>query len=112
MPKLGFTTNRGIGYHVSYRDPDTGVPRKHRFGMIEAHDAELAYHRWLARHLGGDNASSTAPKDAAPAFQFDELDDLKAAVAAAEAVIGLIERRESVAGFTHRMARIERELVE
>jgi len=51
VPKLSFTKNRGIGYHVSYRDPVTGSPRRHRFGMVSKAEAELAYHRWLAEHL-------------------------------------------------------------
>lgn len=44
----------GIGYYVTFRDPQTGMPRKHRFGIREKDrlaDAELAYHQWLASYL-------------------------------------------------------------
>lgn len=54
IPKLCFTTTEGIGYYVTYRDPRTGSPRKHRFGIKDkgrAADAQLAYHKWLAEYL-------------------------------------------------------------
>lgn len=30
IPKLRFTTLRGIGWHFAYRDSKSGSPRKHR----------------------------------------------------------------------------------
>ena len=51
VPQLRFTRARGIGWHVSYRDPRAGTPRKHRFGMVTEEEARVAYHRWLADHL-------------------------------------------------------------
>jgi len=57
IPKLRFTESRGIGWHVSYRDPETGTPRKHRFGISERareEEAVAAYHRWLGEHLNGE----------------------------------------------------------
>ena len=52
IPKLRYTKLRGIGWHVSYRDPATGMPRRERFGLLEKDDAEAKYHAWLVRHLG------------------------------------------------------------
>jgi integrase len=54
VPKLKYTDCRGIGWHVSYRDPETGTPRRHRFGMVSLAEAESAYHEWVAAHLRGD----------------------------------------------------------
>lgn len=54
IPKLAFTTNRNIGWHVSYRDPASGQPRRHRFGMIDESEARVQYHAWVAGHLNGD----------------------------------------------------------
>lgn len=54
IPKLCFTTTEGIGYYATYRDPRTGTPRRHRFGIKEKSrlaEAELAYHKWLAQYL-------------------------------------------------------------
>jgi len=54
IPKLCFTTTEGIGYYTTYRDPRTGTPHKHRFGIKEKSrlaEAELAYHKWLAQYL-------------------------------------------------------------
>lgn len=55
-PKLSFTENQGIGWHVSFRDPSTGRPVRHRFNIRERSrepEARIAYHRWLAPHLEG-----------------------------------------------------------
>jgi len=54
VPKLKYTDRRNIGWHVSYRDPKTGTPRRHRFGMVSLAEAESAYHEWVAAHLKGD----------------------------------------------------------
>ncbi|TVR99658.1 MAG: hypothetical protein EA423_12325, partial [Phycisphaerales bacterium] len=57
---------RGLGWHVSYRDPETGVPRKVRFGEKSKAEAERAYHAWVAAYLGGDGrAPPVAAKDTA-----------------------------------------------
>ena len=42
VPKLSFTENQGIGWHVSYRDPSTGLPRRHRFGIFPPGDPRVA----------------------------------------------------------------------
>lgn len=55
VPKLRFLANRGIGWHVSYRDPATGIPRKHRFRIDDRAregEARAFYHAWVAKHLG------------------------------------------------------------
>ena len=55
VPKLSFTENQGIGRHVSFRDPMTGLPRKHRFQIAERTGEEKAralYHAWVAKYLG------------------------------------------------------------
>ncbi len=66
IPKLQFTESRGIGWHVSYRDPDTGTPRKHRFGISERsreEEARAAYHRWLGEHLNGETPKPRPAKE-------------------------------------------------
>ena len=60
IPKLRYTENRGIGWHVSYRDPDTGTPKKHRFGMVTKSEANTAYEAWLAAWLQNDHAAAAA----------------------------------------------------
>ena len=55
VPQLKFTRNQNIGWHVSYRDPSTGMPRRHRFGQVSREDAESAYYAWVAGHLQGEN---------------------------------------------------------
>lgn len=51
VPKLTYSDNRGIGWHVSYRDPDSGTPRKHKFGKVPEARAKVAYAAWLSSHL-------------------------------------------------------------
>lgn len=63
VPQLRFTENRNVGWHVSYRDPNTGVPRKHRFGMIDEEQARIEYHRWLVDHLGGGSGEAQAAEE-------------------------------------------------
>ena len=31
IPTLAFTKSQDIGWHVNYRDPQSGVPRRRRF---------------------------------------------------------------------------------
>jgi integrase len=57
IPKLRYTTLRGIGWHVTYRDPASGSPSKHRFGITEKDrepEARVLYHAWVLEHLGGN----------------------------------------------------------
>lgn len=57
VPKLSFLKTQGIGWHVSYRDPATGSPRRHRFDIAERAGEERAralYHAWVAKYLGND----------------------------------------------------------
>ncbi len=60
IPKLRYTENRGIGWHVSYRDPETGTPKKHRFGMVTKGEANRAYEAWLAAWLQDNHAAAAA----------------------------------------------------
>ena len=61
IPKLCYTKLRGIGWHVAIRDPETGLPRKIRFGNLDKRKAEKLYHEWLAEHLGvGPNGNPQA----------------------------------------------------
>jgi hypothetical protein len=53
IPTLAFTKTQDIGWHVNYRGPQTGVPRPHRFGLIEAKEASRLYTTWLGEHLRG-----------------------------------------------------------
>jgi integrase len=53
VPKLKYTGSRGIGWHVAYRDPKSGTPRRHRFGLVSREEAESAYYDWLAAHMRG-----------------------------------------------------------
>ena len=57
IPKLCHTTTRGIGWHVNYRDPKTGIAKKHRFEVETEAEAKVAYTKWLARHLAGESGS-------------------------------------------------------
>lgn len=61
IPALKFTKNRDIGWHVSFRDPVSGNPRKHRFGMVSREQADQLYHEWVAAHLRGETPT-TKPK--------------------------------------------------
>lgn len=65
-PKLKYTENRGIGWHCSFRDPVTGTPMKHRFGMIPEAEARVQYHKWVAQHLNGETASTSNRTKRAP----------------------------------------------
>jgi hypothetical protein len=53
IPKLSFTKIQDIGWHVNYRDPVNGVPRRRRFGLIDKDEASAAYTSWLSDHLKG-----------------------------------------------------------
>jgi acetyl/propionyl-CoA carboxylase alpha subunit len=64
IPKLKFTESRGIGWHVSYRDPVTGLPRKHRFKVATKAEAEKAYHSWMVTFLGDDQQPKDSPATA------------------------------------------------
>jgi len=57
IPKLSFTETRGYGWHISYRDPVTGTPKRHCFGIPELErkaEAERMYHDWITKHLHGE----------------------------------------------------------
>jgi hypothetical protein len=70
VPRLAFTELRGIGWHVSYRDPAMGLPKRHRFGIRQRSGesrAQALYHAWVARHLGVQtNLPTTDPQPHAP----------------------------------------------
>ncbi len=53
IPKLKFTKNRNIGWHVSYRDPVTNMPKKHRFKVSNRSEAEQEYQKWVGAWLIG-----------------------------------------------------------
>ena len=61
VPKLAYTDNRGIGWHVSFRDSSTGLPRKHRFGRVPDDRAQILYHQWVAEHLDGKPIEVSKP---------------------------------------------------
>ncbi|TWT44386.1 site-specific tyrosine recombinase XerC [Phycisphaerae bacterium RAS1] len=60
IPKLQFTKLRDIGWHVAFRDSNTGTPRRIRFGNIEKAEAEAKYHAWLGEHLHLTNGNGAA----------------------------------------------------
>jgi integrase len=62
IPRLCHTTTRGLGWHVNYRDAETGVAKKHRFAVETEAEAKVAYTQWLARHLAGEDAHGAEPK--------------------------------------------------
>ncbi|MCH8823221.1 MAG: hypothetical protein IH984_06895 [Planctomycetes bacterium] len=66
VPKLSHSKNRGIGWHVSYRDASTGMPKKHRFGMMPEHKARVLYHQWLAEHLNDNRESIVNVRKSVP----------------------------------------------
>lgn len=71
IPKLKFTKLRGIGWHVAFRDPGSGTPRRVRFGKIEKAEAEAMYHAWLGEHLhltNGNGAAKPPKKKLTPAI--------------------------------------------
>lgn len=53
VPQLKYTKLRNIGWHVTFRDPKTGMPRKHRFDVTSRGEAEKQYHEWVAAYLQG-----------------------------------------------------------
>ncbi len=53
IPKLAFTKKQQIGWHVNYRDPASGIPRRRRFGLVERDEAFTLYNAWLSEHLKG-----------------------------------------------------------
>ena len=59
-PKLCHTTTRGIGWHVNFRDTQTGIAKKHRFEIETEAEAKVAYTKWLVRHLAGDDGACEA----------------------------------------------------
>ncbi|MEQ8835321.1 MAG: hypothetical protein RID07_00795, partial [Lacipirellulaceae bacterium] len=61
VPKLRYTNSQKIGWHASYRDPETGSPRRKRFGMVSQEEAEVMYHEWVVSHLRGE-APAAQPK--------------------------------------------------
>jgi hypothetical protein len=64
IPKLCYTATRNIGWHAHYRDTESGIAKRKRFGMIPEADAKRADAAWLARHLAGetDDAGATPTK--------------------------------------------------
>ena len=62
VPKLKHTTNQNIGWHVCYRDPNSGMPRRYRFGMVSREEAERQYHEWVASHLRGETPGVKPPR--------------------------------------------------
>lgn len=69
IPKLKFDATRNVGWHVSYRDPQTGHSRRHRFRIIERErekEAIALYHAWVAEKLGG-NGDGKLPTQVEPA---------------------------------------------
>jgi hypothetical protein len=67
IPKLAFTKTRGIGWHANYRDSQSGMPRKYRFGMVDREKASALYNAWLVEHLKGAPHQSRSEADGKPA---------------------------------------------
>jgi len=66
IPKLCHSSKRGLGYHVNYRDPVTGIAKKHKFGMVSESQALAMYHRWVADHLNGHAQPAPSPAPEKP----------------------------------------------
>lgn len=65
VPKLKFTSVRNVGWHVSYRDTQTGHSHRHRFGIVERErekEALALYHAWVSERLGGNADGKLATK--------------------------------------------------
>ena len=54
---------------MSIRDPDTGLPKKVRFGNVDKRSAETLYHQWLAEHFGVLPNGDGQPKPPKPRRQ-------------------------------------------
>lgn len=54
LPKLSYTDSQNIGYYATFRDPVSDTPRRKRFGMIPAGEAQKLYTKWLVKHVGGE----------------------------------------------------------
>lgn len=57
IPKLRFTAWRDLGWHVAFRDQESGIPRKHLFNIREREreaEARILYHGWVLEKLGGN----------------------------------------------------------
>jgi len=65
-PRLKYTENRGIGWHVSFRDPVTKTPRRGCFGNISEADARVLYHQWLVDFLGDKRLADRPKKPGRP----------------------------------------------
>jgi hypothetical protein len=74
VPQLKFTKVRDIGWHVSYRDPKTGTPRKHRFGLVDREEADRQYHDWVAGFLRGKLPAKTEKPSRKPKLKTDATD--------------------------------------
>jgi hypothetical protein len=79
VPELKYTKVRGIGWHVSFRDPKTGVPRKHRFEATNRADADKEYHEWVVLFLKGQLPDRPKQRESSkPRLKFSASDtDLK-----------------------------------
>jgi integrase len=73
VPQLKYTETRNIGWHVSYRDPQTGTPRKHRFDATSKGAAERQYHQWVTAFLDGQLPEKTSRRK--QQFQLDDSDE-------------------------------------
>ena len=58
VPQLKCADMRSIGWHVSYRDPETGTPQKHRFDATNKEVMSL-----LAEKAELCSATITLPSD-------------------------------------------------
>ena len=62
VPELSFLKAQGIGWHASKRDPVTGSPCRHDFGVVERAGRarpRTLYHAWVAKNLGIDRLLPT-----------------------------------------------------
>lgn len=85
IPQLSYTENRSVGYFVSYRDPKTDQPKKHRFGKIPRAQAIAEYQNWLSDHLKGETPAQVRR---GPKKLVEQIADPKSKTVAAEIVAG------------------------
>ena len=66
IPKLRYTAWRKLGWHVAFRDRESGSPREHLINIREREpEARLLFHAWVLEHVGG-NGDQGYPTKAQP----------------------------------------------
>lgn len=60
VPKLSYTDNQCIGWHVNHRDRLTGMPRQFRVGMVSNEEAKDSYTKTRAECSDNNEISASA----------------------------------------------------